>query len=54
MYERISPMGPTVVDPILFFPYFSTKIYVVGTQNDRLIDMVLLSIQNIYNVKIYW
>ena len=30
--------------------YFSTKMYVVGTQKNRLKETVLLSIQNIYNV----
>ena len=29
------------------FPYFSTKIYVVGTQKNRLNETVLLSTQNI-------
>ena len=28
--------------------YFSTKTYVVGTQKNRLNEMVLLSTQNIY------
>ena len=28
------------------FSYFSTKTYVVGTQKNRLIETVLLSIQN--------
>ena len=30
------------------FSYFSTKTYVVGTQKNRLNEMVLLSTQNIY------
>ena len=28
-----------------YFPYFSTKIYVVGTQKNHLNEMVLLSTQ---------
>ena len=31
----------------IFFSYFSTKAYVVGTQKNRLNEMVLLSTQNI-------
>ena len=31
----------------IFFSYFSTKTYVVGTQKNRLIEAVLLSTQNI-------
>ena len=30
-----------------YFSYFSTKTYVVGTQKNRLYEMVLLSTQNI-------
>ena len=30
-----------------YFPYFSTKAYVVGTQKNHLNEMVLLSTQNI-------
>ena len=32
---------------IKMFSYFSTKTYVVGTQKNRLVEMVLLSTQNI-------
>ena len=31
----------------IYFSYFSTKPYVVGTQKDRLNETVLLSTQNI-------
>ena len=30
------------------FPYFSCKIYVVGTQKNRLIETVILSTHNIH------
>ena len=32
----------------IYFSYFSTKTYVVGTQMNRLNETVLLSTQNIY------
>ena len=37
---------------LFIFPYFSTKIYVVGTLKNRLNETVLLSIQMLKNNKL--
>ena len=42
--HSINILRPLV--PKNVFSYFSTKTYVVGTQKNRLIEMVLLSTQN--------
>ena len=40
--------SPLVKSNIIFFSYFSTKTYVVGTQNNHLTETVILSTQNIF------